>query len=570
MKAYQSTAAGIHGGCNRDRMYKLRLVGSFGRGTGEDGEAGESGKFPAVAPAPPDYKAHAKYARIGRLAVALSSLVWDALTDSRSEEAMPRARVSAEPMYPVRVHGTAPIIAQGRAPASVTMDEAVSRWKDRLSAHYTPGSMDRMLSTVRRVAEWAGWRTVDDVKYEDADIILAARRRGDEGIKWSGTTHDQAVSTLRTFGEFLRKRKLRDCNPLIDLEACGEPGGDGGRPLSTKQAEAFILAALNRHWKSRRARGCSPLFWLTLFYTGMRFTEASEILWGDIFEESDGATLITRPELPGNKAGRKDFIPLRADLWRLLTQHREGVPHAAADKVFPIAPASATWHIDRAAAGIAENDPRYGPCVPHSARKTYSTWLDGQCLPSGLVTRLMRQKGTLAEAKYIKHGATDPGIARRALESLPVIWPEAIDVFSIRGTKKLAKGAAMVDTGSTTPDSSPMCIAPQLCETNGPVQALGSGVVTRPSGPGPFVPQSSKTESLAVAVTPPMGGRALDSCRNGQIPERITTRERVAWALAEYLTNPVGDSPQESHDDRVHPVPPVLPPHLNPPPLPPQ
>ncbi len=481
-----------------------------------------------------------------------------------------RARVCADaPIYAAPVQGsTAPNPPMVRAPEGLGRDEIIARWKDRLSAHYTKGSMDRMISTVERVWEWAGWRTHLDIEYEDADVVLAARRRGDNDIKWGPTTHDQAVSTLHTFGEFLRKRKLRDCNPLADLEACGEEGGDGARPLTTKQAEVLILSSLNRHWKSRRARGCAPLFWYTMLRTGLRYTEASEILWGDVYEEPEGATFITRPDLPGNKSGRKAEIPIHSHLWHLLTQHRRAVPSGAKDRLFPKAPSHATWHLEREAAGIPEEDPRYGPCKPHSCRKTFGTWLDAQCLPSGMVTRLMRHKGTLAEDKYIKHGATDPGMARRAIESLPTIWPESIDVFSIRGSKKLANSRLMVDTRGTTQDQAPCVSSPKLCETSGPVQDLGSCVVTRPAGPGPFVAQSSESEPSTVVSTPSRG-RVPNSCSNGQIPERIDAQMRVALSLASWLENDIGGSKQEpTHAADPSPPPLPLPPHLTPPPLP--
>ncbi len=101
-----------------------------------------------------------------------------------------------------------------------------------------------MASTVQRVAEHSGWNAANNVDYQGAIAFLADRRRADP--PWSGPTYDQAVSTLRTFGEFLRRCGAAHANPLADLESCGEPGEQGPRALTATEARAIIEAAIIR------------------------------------------------------------------------------------------------------------------------------------------------------------------------------------------------------------------------------------------------------------------------------------------------------------------------------------
>jgi integrase len=297
-------------------------------------------------------------------------------------------------------------------------DAAVVAWSNEMAARgCRPGSVSRMATLVRAVAKSRSWASVEHVRYADAVGFLAEHRTKDK--PWAGTTYDQAVSTLRVFGEFCRRSGWCSTNPLIDLQSCGEPGDHGSRALTVEEARALLRASLARHRKSRRAKGFAPLYWLTMLYTGLRYAEAGSLRWADL-DLGESPMLYTDPKAEGNKARRRDRIPLRPDLVALLVAHRRTLATEAV-MVFPEAPTRATWHLDREAAGISRKDARGRPATSHSCRKTFCTWLDAQAIPRGLVSRLARHAQGLTEERYIDHGV-EAEVA--AIRSLPEVWPE--------------------------------------------------------------------------------------------------------------------------------------------------
>lgn len=445
-------------------------------------------------------------------------------------------------------------VAAPKVGAGVSIDEAIALWKARSSARYKPESVDRMYSTVRRVSDWAGWNTVADISFESADAILSARLRGDNECKWGGSTHDQAVSVLRGFGEFLRKSGKLATNPLLDLEATGEPAGEGARPLAPELARAFMAAAIDRHMRTRRARGCSPLFWVTMFYTGLRYSEAKSMTWKCITPD---AVLVTDPRWRGNKSKRKDELPIREDLFGWLDRHRATIPSGSDDPVFPRVPTRYTWHVDRESAGIPLGDPRFGECTPHSARKSYGTWLDGQGIPRGLVSSLMRHSETLAEARYIRHNMPE---SRAAVEALPALGGDEIENIFVRRAKKLALPKKLDDYVSVKPSVSAMKFSPNHNPLRHPDPSslhCDDGLTLERNAPG--------REAASGCEIPNQPLSQHDSAWNGQKSRRIsapnsdrTTLEMVMRTLAIYaesmLTEGGSEEPhvqQQQHNQKA-------------------
>lgn len=364
--------------------------------------------------------------------------------------------------------------APNESTANESLDGIVSRWRDEMTARgVRPGSIQRMISTVERVAHSQGWKRAEHVDYTGAVAFLAARRRQDK--PWSGPTYDQAVSTLRTFGEFLRRSGLRHSNPLMDLQACGEQGEAGSRALTPEDARRILIASIDRHLKSRRAKGCAPLYWLTLFYTGLRYSEAEAMRWKDIDFTGETAFIYTDPKWKGNKGGRRDRIPLHPRLAEMLRAHRSTVPDSSSALVFPIVPSRRTWQLDRERAGIPERDGRNRPATPHSCRKSFCTWLDAMVIPRGLVSRLARHATTLTEAKYIDH---DPAEEMKAIAGLPLIWPDGVKIFSDKSWKTVESVPGNANICVATPSDSPS-MAPTLTQTSRPETIEVEGVATQ-------------------------------------------------------------------------------------------
>lgn len=366
----------------------------------------------------------------------------------------------------------------------IAMDEALSRWKAEMQARgCKPGSIDRMLSTVERTAEWNGWVRTGQVDYSGAIAFLAAQRGKDR--PWSGPTYDQAVSTLKVFGEFLRRSRCgpvdgsgRHENPLLDLQPSGEAGGDGSRAMTTEQARALIEASIDRHMRSRRAKGASPVFWLMLFHTGLRYAEGCSIRWQDV--DLASGSIWTDPKWTGNKGGRRDLIPLTAELAEQLSLYRETVPHGQTDPVFPIVPNRNTFHDDREAAGIPLLDARRRKVSIHSTRKTFCTWIDATGAPRGLVSALARHAETLTEDRYVDHADSK---LRELVKQIPHIWPSGVKIFSMGARKKVATASARTDTTGVKSELQPMNATVPLNKAGRPVR-MGSDLTPRANAPG--------------------------------------------------------------------------------------
>jgi len=478
-------------------------------------------------------------------------------TDNRESSLILRGVIALEQIAcTLAGMGGIPRVREDHSPVravGISIDDASRAWVDDLtSGGCTPGSISRMTSTLERVAESAGWSSVADVDYDGAVTFLAARRRGDNKSLWSGPTHDQAVSTLRVFGEFLRRSGRLATNPLMDLQACGIKGADGSRAITVEEARRVLAVSIDRHMVSRRARGIAPLFWLHQMYTGLRYSEAQSAKWRDYALEGyndDPPAIFTDPEWRGNKGKRRERIPLHPLLLRFLKQHKERVPNGDADLVFPHVPTRETWHLEREAANIPKFDGRRRPCTPHSLRKSYCTWLDAMTLPRGLVSKLARHAETLTEEKYIDHG-TDLEVL--AIKDLPSVWPEGVELFSIRATKKAGLRPNPVDSYSTTSGSQQidrMTTNERIQSARPEKRSSASGVVTSPNGPG-------RADSMRLHETEsPRSTGTADAIQvgNGHFqPESTPTDEVVVRALARWLdrTDRGGSIQEPAHEDR--------------------
>lgn len=276
------------------------------------------------------------------------------------------------------------------------------------------GSIKRARSIWTECAAHAGWETPADVGYATASAWLAHKRQSG----WSGPTHDQGVSFLRVLGRYLHRAGLTSENPLQYLESSGESGGDGSRALSTEEMRAMIRTALQRQRSDARARGNRALFWCFLALTGLRTAEAEACRWRDLDLDGEPPALYTDPGWAKN--GRKMRVVLNDEIAGLLREHRRSVPCQGDDPVFPVTPNRASWRQVRELAGVAAEDGRGREATPHSARKWLATTLDQTGATPGVVSRIIRHAGSLAEARYI-----DPDVAAEvaAVGRLPRLWP---------------------------------------------------------------------------------------------------------------------------------------------------
>jgi integrase len=306
--------------------------------------------------------------------------------------------------------------------AGTSIDEAVAQWRDEMTGRGCRGSsITRFVQLVKRAADSQGWHSVQQLDYLSAVAFLAHHRRGDHGGKpWGARTYNQAVTVLRTFGEFCRRSGWVKDNPMADLQTWKAPMSDGCRALTADEARRVLVAAIRRQGDAR-AHGFAALFWHTLFCTGLRYAELCSLRWGMVRLDGAHPGIRLVREMHGNKAGRADYIPLVPESVHLLKRWRDLVPHAAGQAVFPVVPTRQTWRMDRDDAKIAMVDHRGRKTSIHCARKTYCTLIDKPGLSSGLVAKLARHATTLTEARYIDHEEAD---LWEAVQDFPLLWPD--------------------------------------------------------------------------------------------------------------------------------------------------
>jgi integrase len=306
--------------------------------------------------------------------------------------------------------------------AGTSIDEAVARWRDEMTGRGCRGSsISRFVQLVKRAADSQGWHSVQQLDYLSAVAFLAHHRRGDHGGKpWGARTYNQAVTVLRTFGEFCRRSGYTTENAMADLQTWKAPMSDGCRALTADEARRVLAAAIRRQGDAR-AHGFAALFWHTLFCTGLRYAELCSLQWGMVRLDGAHPGIRLVREMHGNKAGRADYIPLVPESVHLLKRWQDLVPHATHQAVFPVVPTRQTWRMDRDDAKIAAVDHRGRKTSIHCARKTYCTLIDKPGLSSGLVAKLARHATTLTEARYIDHEEAD---LWEAVQDFPLLWPD--------------------------------------------------------------------------------------------------------------------------------------------------
>ena len=309
-----------------------------------------------------------------------------------------------------------------------------------------PRSVTRFQRDARRLCEYTGWATVDQLALAGAIEYLGAQRAGG----WSGTTHDAVASAIRSWGAFLAKVGAVLINPFEHLESTGEQGEPGARALTTEEARAIIAAACR---PERRGRAKCPrsLFYLFLCLTGLRTAEATACRWKDIDLEGDPPAIYTDPRWAKNKTRMR--VVLAPELLTMLRGYRASVPYAPADRVFPSVPNRHSWAADRERAGVRAEDGRGRAATFHSCRKWLATQLDAQGVTPGVVARIIRHADGLTQKKYIDPPA---GEEVSAISGLPRLWPEQIpNPIAMGARKTLDTGPEGADAVGATPNMNP-------------------------------------------------------------------------------------------------------------------
>ena len=241
-----------------------------------------------------------------------------------------------------------------REAAATSVSALLDAYETDLTAqHRSPGHVKESIARIRRVVVACKWRRLRDIA---PPRFLAWRASLDRSPK---TIKEYQVS-LNAFLNWLVDTERLERNPLKRVPF-PETRGKSVRP-----SRAFTLDELRALFN---ASGDNALFYMTLAYTGQRYSEIAALVWGDVVLGKDPFIRV-REETTKDMDARA--IPL---ITGLADKLREARPvNAAADaKVFPDAPSLERFYTDLARAGIARKDATGRVVHLHALRKTFQT-----------------------------------------------------------------------------------------------------------------------------------------------------------------------------------------------------
>lgn len=303
---------------------------------------------------------------------------------------------------------------------SLPWGQAVAAWKDWATARgMKPSTLKAYARMVERVRIANGWIKVSDATGQHVSAFIAARIRNDhDGKPWGQNTCYQCIHAVKSFGEWMSSMDLPD--PFAKLQPPGQTQGPQKQSLTVDGARRFLAVSMARAHADGRANPHTPLFWAFMLYTGLRHEESSNVLWGDV--DLDGATpgITVRADLIGNKATRRDWVPLHPRMVSILRDHRATISNRPTDRVFYRPPKDSAFEVDRVAAKLPKRTPQGSVLSPHSLRVTFATWLDQTGCPNGLREKLVRHRSGLTSDRYTTATEEEKWAA---VARLPDVWP---------------------------------------------------------------------------------------------------------------------------------------------------
>ena len=331
----------------------------------------------------------------------------------------------AAPQDAAPAQGTEPVLAT-LSPTPPDLVQAVDAWTEHMTArNKRPRSIAAFRQVVMAAAKDGGWTRCADLTFDAITGWLGAKRQGG----WAAGTYNRNLSCFRSLTKFLVASGRLEKDPLGMAERADGADGEGSRAGTVEEARRLIAEAYNAQQRDRRCKGNRALYWLVLFKCGARSEEPAKWKWTHLHLEVDTTAedpelrhphIVWTPEV--NKNRRRQVCPLDPETAELLRRHRETVPHGPDDPVFPVAPPRTTFRVDRDRAGIKAEDHRGRKFSPHSARKSYATWLTSLGVPAKMCDRLMRHAGT-TESRYQDAPFED---LVQAVKKIPLLWPTQV------------------------------------------------------------------------------------------------------------------------------------------------
>lgn len=345
-----------------------------------------------------------------------------------------------------------------------------------------PRSIDRFVSTLEAGIEHMRLDHASEMSFERVTEYLGGKVSTGA---WSANTMNSALSVFRGFAEWCHATKRIAENPLILAHNVPPDESLGCRAATTEEARR-LLAITWETQKDRRSKGNRALYFYCCFMAGLRFGELGGDekterprgwKWADLQLNRAVPLIVWKPDM--HKGSRHCALPLRESVAELLRQHRETVPNRATDPVFPVVATRAVFRDDLARSGIQVEDERGRRFSTHSCRKWFKTELVTAGVQADLINALMRHAPSVGD-RYLD--ATEETY-KKALDSLPEIWPEKI--FCKNESKGLISTPSSDDNVQATPE--------YFLHTNTKTSAISGGV--DPVGNEPVSQSASHADS---------------------------------------------------------------------------
>ena len=290
----------------------------------------------------------------------------------------------------------------------VTMDRAVA-WIDALESdgwttatgarrRYSGYSINEFIGALTMFGSW----TEQTGRLPD-DPLKAMRRRRRTGLE-SDRTHERRAISPAQIADLIRAAGERPLIAAKTLNRGPRKGEIGARVSQTREAE---LSSIGRE---------RAALYLTLFWTGLRRSEARALRWGDVV--LDGAAPLLRLRAHTTKAKRADVIAMHPELSARLRAIKAERSPSPSDDVFRVIPDRRTFRRDLEAAGIEalEGERHFDM---HAIRVSLTTFLAGRGVGQRLAQAHLRHSDPKLTAVTYTDTAALP--VAEAIRGLPPI-----------------------------------------------------------------------------------------------------------------------------------------------------
>lgn len=254
------------------------------------------------------------------------------------------------------------------------------------------------IRVLRRALKACGITEIADFSHEKIERYLDVLKL-DENL--SHRTHNEYLSTVRSFCKWLTEREYLDKNPTlgIDLLDLRKDKRRPSRALTVEEMDCLIAVAAHRQ-----------MHYLFRFRTGLRGTECRRLRWRDI--ELDSQTLYLREEVTKN--GEAAMLPLASDLCNELRQMTFRNLDAP---LFPSIPACVTWQRDMdlarkawTTAATTAEDREHRRRSDFLVYQTSAGWADPKCVRQTLGSHMTRAGCDLTIVQLMLRHAPSGGL----------------------------------------------------------------------------------------------------------------------------------------------------------------